>query len=199
MHLFEPHAPYGRSARSGRPVAASLRRRRSRRADAQVGRLLDALGADAPATLIVVAADHGEAFGEHGEISHSVFIYDTTLRVPLIVAGPGVPARTVDVSPSSLVDVAPTVAAARSASRRSTATAIDLRAGTSAGAELPARDLYAESFAPLLDFGWSPLRTLRRGGWKYIAAPRPELYDLRTIRARRANLVDASGRARAPS
>ena len=57
-----------------------------------------ALGPDAASTLVVVASDHGEAFGEHGEVSHSLFVYDTTLRVPLIVAGPGVPARTVEFS-----------------------------------------------------------------------------------------------------
>ena len=41
---------------------------------------------------MIVAADHGEAFGEHGEFSHSIFVYDTTLRVPLLMRGPGVPA-----------------------------------------------------------------------------------------------------------
>ena len=106
VHLFEPHAPYGQSG-SGRSVADRYDDEIAE-SDVQVGRLLEALGADAPLSLIVVASDHGEAFGEHGEVSHSLFVYDTTLRVPLIIAGPGVPARTV-ASPVSLIDIAPTV------------------------------------------------------------------------------------------
>ncbi|HEV3484712.1 MAG TPA: sulfatase-like hydrolase/transferase, partial [Vicinamibacterales bacterium] len=147
-------------------------------ADRQVRRLLDGLGADLPSTLIVLASDHGEAFGEHGEIAHSVFVYDTTLRVPLILAGPGVPRATV-AGPVSLVDVAPTVLPLLGLKQTSAHDGIDL-AGSLAGAAVPERGLYAESFAPLLDFGWSPLRAWRAEGWKYIAAPRPELYDLRT-------------------
>jgi len=94
VHLFEPHAPYGNPAdpsEARRPVAVRYDDEIAE-ADRQMGRLIDALGDSRHDTLIVAAADHGEAFGEHGEISHSVFTYDTTLRVPLLVAGPGVPA-----------------------------------------------------------------------------------------------------------
>jgi len=175
VHLFEPHAPYGRSG-SGRSVADRYDDEIAE-SDVQVGRLLEALGADAPLSLIVVASDHGEAFGEHGEVSHSLFVYDTTLRVPLIIAGPGVPARTV-ASPVSLIDIAPTVLPLLGVAGFDS-DGINL-AQAIGGADLPARDLYAESFAPLLDFGWSPLRALRSQGYKYIEAPRPELYDLRS-------------------
>ena len=172
VHLFEPHAPYG-EPRSGRPVADRYDDEIAE-SDAQVGRILDALGPDAASTLVVVASDHGEAFGEHGEVSHSLFVYDTTLRVPLIVAGPGVPARTVS-SPVSLVDVAPTVLRLLGVAPFDS-DGVDLSRAFG-GAGLPARDLYAESFAPLLDFGWSPLRALRSERFKYIEAPRAELYD----------------------
>ena len=67
------------------------------KADGEIGRLLAGLGERSASALVVVAGDHGEAFGEHGEIAHSVFLYDTTLRVPLVMAGPGIsalPART---------------------------------------------------------------------------------------------------------
>ena len=173
VHLFEPHAPYGQAG-SGRPVADRYDDEIAE-SDVQVGRILEALGPRAASTLVVVAADHGEAFGEHGEVSHSLFVYDTTLRVPLIMAGPGVPARAVG-SPVSLVDVAPTVLRLLGL-QPFDSDGIDL-APAFTGADLPARDLYAESFAPLLDFGWSPLRALRSGGFKYIDAPRPELYDM---------------------
>ena len=172
VHLFEPHAPYGQPG-SGRSVADRYDDEIAE-SDAQVGRIMDALGQDAASSVIVVAADHGEAFGEHGEISHSLFVYDTTLRVPLVIAGPGVPTRTVG-SPVSLVDVAPTVLPLLGLARLDS-DGVDL-APTFTGADAPARDLYAESWAPLLDFGWSPLRSLRSQGFKFIEAPRAELYE----------------------
>lgn len=173
VHLFEPHAPYG-DATGGHPIAARYAAEISE-ADRQIGRLLPALGDAAASTLVAVTADHGEAFGEHGEIAHSIFVYDTTLRVPWILAGPGVPTRAIS-APVSLVDLAPTVMTLLGAGRFD-ADGIDLM-GALRGEVPPERTLYAESFAPLLDFGWSPLRSVRSGGWKYIAAPAPELYDV---------------------
>ena len=187
VHLFEPHAPYG----DGRRSAARWRRAtttRSPRPTVRSGRLLDGLGASRDQTLVVVAADHGEAFGEHGEIGHSVFVYDTTLRVPLVMAGPGLAPRLVE-DDVALVDVAPTVATLLGAGPFA-ADGADL-SGPLGGAAWPARELYAESFAPLLDFGWSPLRALRGGGLKVIAAPRPELFDVAADAGESANLAGA--------
>ena len=171
VHLFEPHAPYGNAA-DGRPASARYGDEVAE-ADRQIGRVLEALGDARPSTVVAVTADHGEAFGEHGEIAHSIFVYDTTLRVPLIVAGPGVARRRVD-APVSHVDVAPTVLARLGISGFD-ADGIDLGQAIDEGAA-PARELYAESYAPLLDFGWSPLRAIRAEGWKFIDAPRPELF-----------------------
>jgi len=199
VHLFEPHAPYGDPSDPAQAARPAIERYDAEiaEADAQAGRLIAALSDQRRDTLIVAAADHGEAFGEHGEISHSVFVYDTTLRVPLIFSGPGVTAAQIVQDPVSLVDVAPTIAALAglptfdadgqnlqiSALRSPTA---DTRSPTSSP-----RSLYSESFAPLLDFGWSPLRAIRRGNLKYIAAPRPELYDLSADPGETRNLVDA--------
>jgi choline-sulfatase len=173
IHLFEPHAPYG-DPRTGRSIVDRYDDEIAE-ADAQVGRLLQGLGADASKSLIVVSSDHGEAFGEHGEVTHSLFVYDTTLRVPLVIAGPGVPTDTIAAS-ISLVDVAPTVLKLLAVAPMDT-DGIDLGPGLNRG-ELPRRDLYAESFAPLFDFGWSPLRTMRSGEFKFIEAPRSELYNV---------------------
>jgi arylsulfatase A-like enzyme/Tfp pilus assembly protein PilF len=170
VHFFEPHAPYG-NARDGRPVAARYRDEVAE-ADAQMRRVLDAAG-DRSTTLVVVTGDHGEAFGEHGEVAHSVFVYDTTLRVPFIIAGPGISNRRID-SPVSHVDLAPTMTHLLGVPAMD-ADGVDLTPLINGGA-IPARELYAESFAPLLDFGWSPLRTVRAQGWKFIEAPKPELY-----------------------
>jgi len=176
VHLFEPHAPYGDPAQDGRRPAPERYDDDVAAADRQTGRILAALGSRAPDTLVVAAADHGEAFGEHGEVGHSVFVYDTTLRVPLILRGPGVPIGRIVRESVSLIDVVPTVMQLLGLPRAET-DGIDLGPAL-AGQPIPGRDLYAESFAPLLDFGWSPLRALRSGGLKAIAAPRAELYDV---------------------
>jgi choline-sulfatase len=171
VHLFEPHAPYGNPS-DHRPARFRYDDEVTQ-ADRQTGRLIEALGPAAASTIIVFTSDHGEAFGEHGEIGHSIFVYDTTLQVPLVVAGPMISARVVD-TPVGLVDVAPTVHRLLGLGPMD-ADGLDL-SPTLEGQPLQQRDLYAESFAPLLDFGWSPLRALRSEGFKYIEAPTPELY-----------------------
>ncbi len=199
VHFFEPHAPYGNPAdpaEARRPVLARYDDDIAE-ADVQVGRLVAGLGDLAAQTLIVAAGDHGEAFGEHGEISHSLFVYDTTLRVPLILSGTGVAPGSRVEEAVSLVDVAPTLAflarlgpfdADGKLLLPDMPPASRLRASASAGQAGP-RSLYAESFAPLLDFGWSPLRTVRQGDWKFIAAPTPELYDLKSDPGETRNLA----------
>ena len=197
VHLFEPHAPYGNPA-DHRPAIARYDDDIAE-ADRQAGRLLEGLGDLRSRTLIVAAGDHGEAFGEHGEVSHSVFTYDTTLRVPLMIAGPEIPTGRAVTEPVSLVDVAPTIASLTGVARFDADGRVILppeggsheggkgvRERVSSG---PSRAIYAESFAPLLDFGWSPLRTIRNGDWKYIAAPKPELYDLKNDPGETRNLV----------
>jgi arylsulfatase A-like enzyme/Tfp pilus assembly protein PilF len=185
VHLFEPHAPYGDPS-DHRPVAARYDDEVAE-ADRQTVRLIESLGSDASSTLIGVAADHGEAFGEHGEISHSIFVYDTTLRVPLVIAGPGI-ARSVVHDVVGLVDLAPTLLG-QLGPIKFDSDGIDL-SGALAGRAPPARELYAESFAPLLDFGWSPLRAIRVGDYKYIAAPKPELYRLSADSGELHNLAE---------
>jgi choline-sulfatase len=203
IHLFEPHAPYGDPA-DRRPALARYDDDIAE-ADAQVGRLLDGLGDLRSGTLIVAAGDHGEAFGEHGEVSHSIFTYDTTLRVPLIFSGAGLPSGALGTAAVSLVDVAPTVASlARlgpfdadgvvifpAKDGNVSVISVDFTDGAGRAPSGTGRTLYAESFAPLLDFGWSPLRTIRSGDWKFIAAPKPELYDLKNDPGETRNIAAA--------
>jgi arylsulfatase A-like enzyme len=185
VHLFEPHAPYGDPRRGG-SVDARYREDIAE-ADRQVARLLDGLGERAASTLVVLAADHGEAFGEHGEISHSVFVYDTTLRVPLVVAGPNVGSGARITTPVGLVDIAPTVTQQLGVGRFD-ADGADLTPALGHHEPEP-RPLYAETFAPLLDFGWSPLRAVRDGEWKYIDAPKPELYRIASDPGEATNMI----------
>jgi arylsulfatase A-like enzyme len=185
LHCFEPHAPY--EGDPSRPVAERYDQEIAT-VDREIGRLLDALGPSLVDTLVDVAGDHGEAFGEHGEYAHSLFVYDTTLRVPLIISGPGIAPRRID-EPVTLADLAPTIAR-RLGVALPDADGIDLSPAL-AGRPLASRELYAESFAPLVEFGWAPLRSVRSGAWKYTAAPKPELFDLAHDAAEQQNVVAA--------
>ncbi len=187
VHLFEPHAPYGAPAQGTAAASASDRYDEEiATADREIGRLLEGWR-DREQTLIVATADHGEAFGEHGEVGHSIFIYDTTLQVPLIVGGPGASPGVVVDAPVTLADLAPTIAAWASLASID-ADGVDVRPLVSGG-ESGNRLLYAESFAPLLDFGWAPLRSVRRRDLKLIAAPRPELYQIEADPAETINIA----------
>lgn len=193
VHLFEPHAPYGDPVRDGGRSLIARYDAEIATADREVGRLLASLGGDLEHTLVVAASDHGEAFGEHGEIGHSLFVYDTTLRVALLMRGPGVAAGRAVPDPVCLIDVAPTVLRILGAPALDV-DGIDLRPALD-GTALPTRPLYAESFAPLLDFGWSALRAVRDGRWKVIAAPRPEMYDIEADRSELNDLSKTGGAA----
>jgi arylsulfatase A-like enzyme/cytochrome c-type biogenesis protein CcmH/NrfG len=184
VHFFEPHAPYGDPS-SGRSTIDRYDDEIAT-ADREAGRLLAALGSAAADTAVVVAGDHGEAFGEHGEYAHSIFVYDTTLHVPLLVAAPGMRASRVP-DAVTLADVAPTAARLVGESMGDV-DGVDL-APAWTGGSLPHRELYAESFAPLVEFGWAPLRSIRSETWKYIAAPSPELFDLVHDAAEAHNVV----------
>jgi arylsulfatase A-like enzyme/Flp pilus assembly protein TadD len=183
VHLFEPHAPYGDE--TTRPVLDRYDDEIAT-ADREIGRLLSALGERLTQTVIIAAGDHGEAFGEHGEYAHSIFVYDTTLRVPLIMSVPGAAERVIS-DPVTLADIAPTAARLLGADLKDV-DGVDL-APAFAGTRLAPRELYAESFAPLVEFGWAPLRSIRSGAWKFIAAPKPELFDIAQDPVEQTNLV----------
>jgi len=193
VHLFEPHAPYGDPQRTPGRSAVQRYDDEIAVADEQTGRLLDAVRARGESTAIVLAGDHGEGLGDHGEITHSIFVYDTTLRVPLLVAGPGVPHGLVVADPVCLVDILPTVLRLLGLPGADTDGA-DLTP-VFAGRHLQARELYAESFAPLLEFGWSPFRVVRSSRWKFIAAPKAELYDVERDAAELHNEVASEPQA----
>ncbi|MDA2929288.1 sulfatase-like hydrolase/transferase [Acidobacteria bacterium AH-259-O06] len=170
VHFYDPHTP--------RPNGYDWE---VSRVDRSIGRIDAYLRKSnlLEKTHIFLLSDHGESLGEHGESGHGFFIYDSTLRVPLIVR----PAQTFSISQKlvkqvvSLVDVMPTVlqmVGLRGPSHLQGRSMIPMMLGKEA------RDigLYAESYIPQLHFGWSPLRSFRLGRYKFIDAPRPELYDV---------------------
>jgi tetratricopeptide (TPR) repeat protein len=184
-HLFDLHKPYIRAGYDGELEYTDRILGAFKQALIQTGWW--------PRSLVVLLSDHGESLGEHGEDSHGYFIYESTLRVPLIVhwpdGAPGRPAR--DDRQGGLMDVAPTVldflhiAAPPSFEGRSLL-----------GARGPS-GVYSESLYAHDGFGWAPLRSLREGAYKYIDGPRPELYNLATDPREQINLYGKDpGRAR---
>jgi arylsulfatase A-like enzyme/tetratricopeptide (TPR) repeat protein len=179
VHLYDPHASYAPPPGFAAAFPSSPYDGEIAFADSQVGRLLEGVRARfGPEGMLVVAtSDHGESLGEHGEPTHSYGIYDATQRVPLLFCGPGVPAGRTVGAPVRLADVAPTVLSLAGAAPLGGADGADLRP-LFAGEATPGRAGYLETLATRLDFGWSPLFGVKRDGWKYVKAPRPELYDL---------------------
>ena len=178
LHLFDPHAPYDppaefRARYAERPYDGEVAF-----VDTQVARLLAALDRSGAAgnTLVVLLSDHGESLGEHGEQSHGLLLYDATLRVPLIFRLPGkLAAGKVEREPATLADVAPTILSLAGLAAEPGVDGRDLF-----GSDRSPRRLAAISESPRRRFGWASLTAIREGGWKYIAAPRPELYEIAT-------------------
>ncbi|MGH9140851.1 MAG: sulfatase-like hydrolase/transferase, partial [Vicinamibacterales bacterium] len=151
-------------------------------ADSQVARVLDRLRTRGllARTLVVVAGDHGEGLGDHGERTHGMLVYDSTLRVPLIVTAPGHPAGTRNEA-VSLVDLAPTLLRAAGITPPAAMPGRNLleARGPAARGEGD-RDLYSESEYPRVA-GWSPLQALTDGRWMTIrAGAATEMYDLQS-------------------
>jgi choline-sulfatase len=182
VHLYEPHAPYDPPepirARFP-PTMIGAYDGEIATADIQVGRLIEHLTAAGRLenTLVVVLGDHGESLGEHGEEQHAFFIYDADIRIPLIVAGPGAPARVVT-DTVRIVDVMPTILQLL---------LIDVPTTVQGRSLLPLirgepLDLVAlsETWYPRHHYGWSELTSIRDSRYHLIAAPRRELYDLQS-------------------
>jgi arylsulfatase A-like enzyme len=187
VHLYDPHAPYDPPEPFRTAYRDDLYAGEIAFVDEQIGRLLDVLDRRRliDRTAVVVAADHGESLNEHREIGHGFFIYESVIRVPLIVRTAGVAPRRVP-GLVRIVDVMPTLLqlAGTPAADLDGVNLLDVMTGAAPSLELEA---YAESLTPER-FGWSPLRSLRAGRFKLIDAPRPELYDLETDPAERHNL-----------
>jgi arylsulfatase A-like enzyme/predicted Zn-dependent protease len=195
VHFFDPHLPY-------RPPAPYDREFSSNPYDGEIAFMDEAVGAVVGKlreknltgrTLVVVAGDHGEAFGEKIETGHGVFLYDGTLKVPLIMSFPGLLSEGRVVSSRvRLTDIVPTVL---------DMAGLPVPAGVEGQSLIPLangkkgrdRETYIETFYPRENYGWSELVGLVSGDWKYIRAPKPELYNLRTDPAETRNEAGSAG------
>jgi arylsulfatase A-like enzyme/Flp pilus assembly protein TadD len=178
VHLFDPHTPYTPPPPYDAEYADQPYLGEIAFVDQQVGRLLGLLRERGvlDRTLIVVAGDHGEGLGDHGEDTHSRLIYESTVAVPMILHCPtvlGAP-TVVDAAAVTVADITPTVLDLLGIAPEHT---MD---GQPLFAEPISQDraVYVETLAPRLNHGWSPLFSARTRGAKYIAAPTPEYYDL---------------------
>ena len=206
VHLFDPHDPYDPPADLKPRFASSLYDGEIAAVDRLVGRLVQSLP---PETIVAIAADHGEALGDHGEETHGVFLYDAVLRVPLVLRLPATGAGTRVEARVRLADVAPTLLEAAGVPVPSAMQGQSLmpmvsqrlvppkpRSGEG-GTVAADRPVYAETEYPRRAFGWSPLAAWRNDRFLLVRAPKPELYDLvadpdatKNLAATRPRVVD---------
>ena len=198
VHYLDPHRPWEAppefSSRFTDPYDAEIAY-----ADSQLGRLLSALDSLhlSGETLVAVCADHGEGLGEHGEETHATFVYNTTVRVPLVIHVPGRDdlAGVTDEREVSLVDVAPTLAALCRVDAPAHSQGTVIVGPDKADRSLPRPPLYLECFYPFYSHGWSPVEAVVRRGMKYVRAPISELYDLEADPGEKNNLLAADSSA----
>ncbi len=177
VHLFEPHYPYSQTYADD---VASV--------DAALAPLLDPILAagDRSPTLVVLTSDHGESLGEHGEATHGIFAYESTLKIPLILYHPRLWKPGVVAEGGRHIDILPTVLGALSVP------APDGLPGTRLpvqSAESAKSVTYFEALSGSLNRGWAPVYGIVRDRLKYIDLPIPELYDLREDPAEENNLA----------
>jgi arylsulfatase A-like enzyme/Flp pilus assembly protein TadD len=176
LHLYDPHSPYDppepfRSRFADHPYDGEIAY-----ADQQLGRLIEWLKSARlyDRTLVIVASDHGESLGDHGEKEHGFFLYNSTLRVPLIVKPPAKSeykaGRVPD--PAELLGIPATILRIAGLDDPMTKLAPALL-----GSKGEPRAAYSETFYPFNSFGWSPLHSLESGRFHFIDAPAAELYD----------------------
>ncbi len=164
VHYFDPHVPYRQNFPDISAYDSEIAL-----VDRELGRLLRQLP-DGPWVVIAVG-DHGEGLGDHGEADHGNMLYDSTLRIPLIIAGPGWPAGSVRNDPVILVDLAPTLLLCAGVPQ-------GIFSGFPLQSAKESRRIQAETLHPLLRFGWSPLRAVRYGPSKLIVGGSTELFDI---------------------
>jgi len=192
VHFYDPHVPYTAPEefvkKTSNPYDAEVAYM-----DAHVGRLLTWLDQHElrKKTLLVVVGDHGESLGEHGYAWHELLLYDSILRVPLLMSLPGTLRQGVTVGETvRLTDVLPTILKLQGWQIPEEVSGVSLVAAL-AGRSLPQLPVYSETDYPYDGFGWAKLRGLREGSWKYIHAPVPELYDVSVDPGELRNLAAA--------
>ena len=199
VHFFDPHLPYSPPSPYREEFKDRLYDGEIAYMDYVIGELLrkvkerNLLGR----TLIVVAGDHGEAFNEKGEAGHGIFLYEMAMRVPLIFYSENhLPSNLIVPARVRLIDILPTVLDMLNMPKPVSVQGISLIPYIQKKKKNDL-DSYLETYYPKENYGWSPLVGLIAGGWKYIRAPKEELYNLKADPAEQKNALDLDRRAAA--
>jgi choline-sulfatase len=178
VHLYDPHDPYEPPPPYSQTYQGRLYDGEIAYADSALGNFVAFLKQHGwyENALVIVVGDHGEGLGEHHENTHGIFLYDSTTHVPLIVKLPQKSAAKVVEAQVRTTDILPTVLDLAGAEKPEKLDGESLTPYF-AGSQTAARTAFGETDYPLR-FGWAPLRSVRAQGFKFIEAPRPELYDL---------------------
>jgi arylsulfatase A-like enzyme/Flp pilus assembly protein TadD len=178
IHLWDPHAPYlppepFKSQYKDDPYSGEVAY-----VDSELGNLLDYLKTKnlMDSTLIILTGDHGESLGEHGELTHTYFAYNSTLWIPLMFAGPGIEASRIEKN-ASHIDIFPTVCDILEIEKPSFLQGASLFPLIK-GKKTEERAIYFESLGPYYNQGWAPLRGFIEGQKKFFDSPLPEFYNL---------------------
>jgi arylsulfatase A-like enzyme/tetratricopeptide (TPR) repeat protein len=189
VHFYDPHDPYDPPEPFASTYAANRYDGEIAYMDQSIGKILaklEELGVS-ERTLIIVTGDHGEGLGEHGESTHGMFLYSTTLKVPLLITVPGGKQRRIQ-GIVRHVDLAPTILdflGFPAGSDMQGASLIPVINGT----EESHRTAYSESVYAERHYGWSPLKSLTTDRHEFIEAPKSELFDRRKDPRQLHNLI----------
>jgi arylsulfatase A-like enzyme/Tfp pilus assembly protein PilF len=186
IHLYDPHAPYHPPEPFATEYAADPYLGEIAAVDDALSKQLAPLLESNP--LLIVTSDHGEGRGEHGELTHGLFAYEATLKIPLLVHQNGVVAHRVENGYVRHIDIVPTMLERAGVDKPAALLGASLlKSGV-------ARDSYFESLSTAINRGWAPLTGVIHGSEKYIDLPMSELYDLPRDPGEKNNLRDAQRR-----
>ncbi len=189
IHLWDPHAPYASPEPFNEKFKKDPYSGEVAYVDSELGKLFDYLESNKlmKNTLVILTGDHGEALGDHGEITHGFFAYNCTLWVPLIVMGPGIKTAHVDEYVSH-IDIFPTICDVLKIEKPSFLQGVSLLP-LMEGKKIRKRAIYFESLDAYYNMGWAPLHGFIEEKRKFIDSPLPEYYDLEDDFNEEKNLV----------
>jgi choline-sulfatase len=191
VHLYDPHDPYDppapfRDVFAGRPYDGEIAYD-----DQVVGAIvarLKSLDLES-STIVAVVGDHGESLGDHDEATHAMFVYESAVRVPMMVRGRAIAAGKRVPELVRSIDLAPTLLALAGRPPLANAQGRNLMPLVGGDRSQAPDAAYAETYFPRLFMNWAALRSIQDARWKYIAAPEPELYDLTNDPGERTNVA----------
>lgn len=191
LHFFDPHSPYNppspfKEQFSDRPYDGEIAYM-----DHYIGKTIEKLKEKniIDNTLVIVAGDHGEAFGEKNEVDHGLYVYDVTMRVPFIFYSPThLPQELAIESRVRLIDIMPTILDILKIKVNKEVQGESLLSYIT-GRKNEDLSSYIETYSPRETYGWSELIGVIADEWKYIKAPKPELYNLKTDPQEERNVI----------